>query len=280
MPEKKFELGDYVEVKDRIKLFYELYAGGRLVTERIEVLTAPDGTQRVLVQALAYRAVDDPLPGRGSSWLQIPGSTPYTRGSEVENAETSAWGRAIGALGILIDRSIATSNEIENKQDGDHKDANGIVQVRGQAPLGPEQTPEGGLIGTAIAQGNHDFNLRQTPTGWVLPFRVKNGSKSFIVRAENELAQALDTIKATVIDQRCTVWGHWEPQVIPPKGTKPQITYNVLVLERIATPDGILPAPAFDSKPEALPPPLFDDAALPEPPADVALVGERDTDAA
>ena len=118
MPDKKFELGDYVEVKDRIKLFYELYAGGRLVTRRVEMLTAPDGTQRVLVSALAYRSVDDPLPGVGSSWLQIPGLTPYTRGSEVENAETSAWGRAIGALGILIDKSIASAQEVENKQSG------------------------------------------------------------------------------------------------------------------------------------------------------------------
>jgi hypothetical protein len=172
------------------------------------------------------------------------------------------------------DGNKASGNQMLSRQDRGSVPT-GVVQVKGQAPLGPERTPEGGLIGTAIAQGNYDFNLRQTPTGWVLPFRVKNGTKSFIVRAENELAQALDMIKATVIDQRVTVWGHWEPQVIPAKGTKPQITYNVLVLERIATPDGILPAPAFDSRPEALPPPLFDDAALPEPPDDVSLPGER-----
>lgn len=116
------------------------------------------------------------------------------------------------------------------------------------------RTPEGGLIGTAIAQGNHDFNLRQTPDGFVLPFRVKNGSSSFIVRAENDLAQALDQIKARVIDERVSVWGRWSDETTPAKGTKPEIHYRILHLERIATPDGILPAPAFDS-PDALPAP-------------------------
>jgi hypothetical protein len=245
VPDKKFELGDYVEVKDRIKLFYELYAGGRLVTKSVKMLTAPDGTQRVLVKALAYRSVDDPLPGVGSSWLQIPGATPYTRGSEVENAETSAWGRAIGALGILIEKSIASSNEIENK--AGQTDAHPGV-VGGM----PDQTPEGGLIGTAIAQGTQDFNLRQTPDGFVLPFRVKNGSSSFIVVAENRLAEALDAIKATVIDNRVTVWGRWSDETTPAKGTKPTIHYRILHLDRIQTPDGMLPAT------EALPPPLFD----------------------
>jgi hypothetical protein len=131
----------------------------------------------------------------------------------------------------------------------------------------PEHTPEGGLIGTAIAQGNHDFNLRQTPEGWVLPFRVKNGSSSFIVRAENDLAQALDAIKATVIDQRVQVWGTWKPQTTPAKGTRPAVNYRILVLERIATPDGILPAPAWDN----------DEPPLEEPPDDVSLIAEAPT---
>ena len=126
----------------------------------------------------------------------------------------------------------------------------------------PDLTPDGGLIGTAIAQGNQDFNLRETPDGWVLPFRVRNGSSSFIVHAEDDLARSLDLIKATVIDKRVQVWGHWTPETTPAKGTKPEVHYRILHLERIATPDGILPAPATDT-------PLL------QPPDDVPLVGER-----
>lgn len=262
MSDKKFELGDYVEVKDRIKLFYELFGQGRLVTGEVRLTTEPDGVPRVMVQGLAYRTPDDPLPGVGWSWLQLPGSTPYTRGSEIENAETSAWGRAIGALGILIDRSIASAQEVNNKQGETPR--TGIVEVRGQAPVGPPaSTPEGGLVGVAIAQGTQDFELRQSPDGWTLPFRVKDGGKSFIVLAEGPIAQALGAIKETVLNERVTVWGHWTDETIPAKNGRPKVSYRVLHLERIATPDGILPAPAWDTEPpemtEAPSVPLFDD---------------------
>ena len=76
----------------------------------------PDGTPRVWVKALAYRSPDDAHPGVGWSWMVLPGSTPYTRGSELENTETSAWGRAIGALGIGIDKSIASGDEVKSKE--------------------------------------------------------------------------------------------------------------------------------------------------------------------
>jgi len=258
VPERKgFDLGDYVEVKDRIRIFYELFAQGRLVTTHVASELGPDGKPRVIVEAAAYRSPDDPLPGRGWSWMELPGTSNYTRGSELENTETSAWGRAIASLGILIDRSIASGQEVQNKQ----SDQPHVVTVGTQpVELSPTAVDDGGLIGTAIAQGNHDFNLRQTPSGWALPFRVKNGAKSFIVRAEDDLAQALYNIKETVIDQRVTVWGHWQDQTIPAKGTKPEIKYRVLVLTRIATPDGILPAPAWDTPPpeEAESVPLFD----------------------
>jgi hypothetical protein len=250
---KRFDLGDYVEVKDRIARLFEYFPQARIETS-YELTSAPDDKPKVICRAFVYRTPEYQRPsGHGTSWLYLPGTTPYTRGSEIENAETSAVGRAIGMLGILIDKSIASANEIENKRDDSPS-----------APAQPEKTPEGGLIGTAIAQGNHDFNLRQTPDGWALPFRVKNGSTSFIVRAENDLAQALDAIKATVIDQRVQVWGTWKPQTTPVKGTRPAVNYRILVLERIATPDGILPAPAWDN----------DEPPLEEPPDDLPLIGE------
>ena len=111
-----FSLGDYVEVKDRIRLFYEAHPDGRLVTASASMTLDPDGVVRVWCQALAYRTPDDPHPAVGWSYLTVPGSTPYTRGSEVENAETSAWGRAIGALGIGIDKAIASRQEVMGKQ--------------------------------------------------------------------------------------------------------------------------------------------------------------------
>jgi hypothetical protein len=255
MPDKKFELGDYVEVKDRIKLFYELFGQGRLVTGEVRLTNEPDGVPRVLVQAFAYRDPDDQLPGVGWSWLELPGKTPYTRGSEVENAETSAWGRAIASLGILVDRSIASAQEVENKREPmtpasvNAQERERLASYGENIPGKPESrdlpqfAPDGGLIGTVTTEGTKDGQLRETPNGWALPFKVKNGRKAYIVIAEDKMAQALATLWPTIVNQRVTVWGHWSEETIPAKGTKPEIRYKLLHLERIQTPDGLLPAP-------------------------------------
>lgn len=113
------ESGKYTEVKNRIQLFYAAYPTGALVTESVTYPDMGDGVPRVQVQAAAFRTPDDAHPGRGTSWLVVPGKTPYTNGSEVENAETSAWGRAIAAVGIAIDQGIASAQEIRSKHGGE-----------------------------------------------------------------------------------------------------------------------------------------------------------------
>lgn len=101
----------YVEVKDRIAAFIAEYPQGSLQSE----ITHLSDTL-VVVKAWAYRTPDDARPGMGHSSLAIPGKTNFTRDAEIENAETSAWGRAIAALGFEVKKSIATTNEIQNKQ--------------------------------------------------------------------------------------------------------------------------------------------------------------------
>lgn len=111
MADFKDRMADYVPVNERVESFKAAFPEGSLQSEIVE-LTA----SRVTVKALAYRTPDDPRPGIGHSSLEIPGSTPYTRGSEIENAETSAWGRAIAALGFEVKRGLASAEEVRNKQ--------------------------------------------------------------------------------------------------------------------------------------------------------------------
>ncbi|MFF4417009.1 hypothetical protein ACFYY8_31195 [Streptosporangium sp. NPDC001559] len=71
----------------------------------------------IVYTAAFYRTPDDNRPGIGIAWEPFPGTTPYTRNSELMNAETSAWGRAlIAALAADAKKSIASGLEVRNRE--------------------------------------------------------------------------------------------------------------------------------------------------------------------
>lgn len=118
---------DYVEVNERILEFRDKYPDGVL---QAEIVPCPfEGF--LAVKAYAYRTPDDPLPGTGMAWEPVPGKTNFTRDSELMNAETSAWGRALIAVGAAdAKRGIASANEVRNRSSSD-------------APSGAESSPAG-----------------------------------------------------------------------------------------------------------------------------------------
>ena len=111
-----YNMDGYVQVVDRIKLFYAKYPEGSL---QMGTPTFIDiGEQKwAMGRAYAYRTPTDERPGVGTAWEIVPGTTNFTRGSEIQNLETSAWGRAIGSLGIGIDASIATMDEVQHAKE-------------------------------------------------------------------------------------------------------------------------------------------------------------------
>src|SRR3954464_12630170 len=106
-----FNIDDYVTVAERIAQFYEAFPEGRLTTVDWEVKPDLGGKAFVWVHAKAYRTPDDPLPGDGIAWEPVPGPTQFTKDSELMNAQTAAWGRAIVALGFET-KKIASRNEV------------------------------------------------------------------------------------------------------------------------------------------------------------------------
>jgi hypothetical protein len=71
----------------------------------------------MVYSAAAYRTPDDQLPGVGWAYEPIPGPTNFTRDSELQNAETAAWGRAmVAALAVDTKKGIASSEEVRNRQ--------------------------------------------------------------------------------------------------------------------------------------------------------------------
>jgi hypothetical protein len=113
---------DYIDVATRIIEFREKYPTGSLQSWKdpyvIEV-KMPDGNIKsyMVYSAAAYRSPDDKLPGVGWAWEPIPGPTNFTRDSELQNAETAAWGRAmVAALAVDTKKGIASSEEVRNRQ--------------------------------------------------------------------------------------------------------------------------------------------------------------------
>ena len=108
-------MDNYVEVKDRIVQFYKAFPEGSLRCKEWTV-TEVAGQAYFVYVAQAFRTQDDQAPAEGIAWEPVPGTTNFTRGSEAQNCETSAWGRAIVALGISADKGIASANEVRNQQ--------------------------------------------------------------------------------------------------------------------------------------------------------------------
>lgn len=109
-------LDDYIDVAERIAAFTERYPEGTLQTLDWQV-TRIGEQQFIVYRAAAYRNPDDVRPGHGIAWEPFPGTTPYTRNSELMNAETAAWGRAIVACGLAANRKIASRQEVRARMD-------------------------------------------------------------------------------------------------------------------------------------------------------------------
>lgn len=108
-------MDDYVEVNERIEKFYKEHPEGSLRCKEWSVVEANGQTFFVYV-AQAFRTPHDEAPAEGIAWEPVPGKTNFTRDSESMNAETSAWGRAIAALGFETKRGIASANEVRSRQ--------------------------------------------------------------------------------------------------------------------------------------------------------------------
>ena len=108
---------DYIDVATRIVEFREKFPTGSLQQVKYEFVQVA-GKDWIVYTAAAFRTPEDIRPGVGTAWEPIPGPTSFTRDSEVQNAETAAWGRAIVAvLAADTRKGIASSEEVRNRQE-------------------------------------------------------------------------------------------------------------------------------------------------------------------
>ncbi len=101
---------EYVQVNDRIKAFRTMqeYAGWSLTSELKELT---DQSCTVLATIIDQ---DGKVRATGLA-REVVAKSPINKFAFVENCETSAWGRALGNLGIGIDSAICTAEELIQK---------------------------------------------------------------------------------------------------------------------------------------------------------------------
>lgn len=99
----------YIEVNERLKHFRENYKDWTLESE---IISLDNG---VCVIKAIVKNPDGIIKATGHAY-EKENSTFINKTSYIENCETSAWGRALGNLGIGIDTSIASAEEVLNAQ--------------------------------------------------------------------------------------------------------------------------------------------------------------------
>jgi hypothetical protein len=168
-----FDMKDYVDVAERVAEFSRRYPEGSLQSELKPQLDSDGMLVGWLCRAYAYRTPDDTRPGIGHAVEPVPGKTPYTRDSEAMNAETSAWGRAIVALGFPT-KKIASQQEVAARQEPASGSAGPAKRARkpeaekavsgpaaGTQEAGAPQTPSGTSPSSAVDRDNQDV-----PEAW------------------------------------------------------------------------------------------------------------------
>ena len=134
-----------------MRWFFDHFPEGSL---QAHVLVGPEAGQPfVVVQAFAHRHEGDHYPGQGLAYEPFPGTTPYTKGSELMNAETSAWGRALAAIGAPTKGHVASADEVR-----------GAETRRGQAVPSTTDQPEQQLEPQAEPlPEDHEHEWMQSP---------------------------------------------------------------------------------------------------------------------
>ena len=98
---------DYAPVAERIRLFYQAHPTGRLITR----LVASEGG-RIVFRAAAYRAAQDIRPAATGWASEREGDGDINAVACLENAETSAIGRALANLGFTASTLRPSAEEI------------------------------------------------------------------------------------------------------------------------------------------------------------------------
>ena len=109
MPKTDLQLpgNDYAPVADRIRLFYEAFPSGRIITKLVS-----RREREIVFRAEVYRGMTDSLPASTGWASEREGDGEVNTVACLENTETSAIGRALANLGFTASRQRPSAEEL------------------------------------------------------------------------------------------------------------------------------------------------------------------------
>ena len=189
------DMTNYVTVAERMTAAFERWPDMR-VQESLPVVREIDGQTVVEVTVMIYRTPDDPLPGIGSAWEPFPGTTPFTRGSEMMNASTSSIGRVLAAMGVGAHRSLASADEVQARQpDPLDPDAGPPVAVKRTKPSRtPAEAVQDAFPGAEVSEPKRS---RKGPTVKMVNYLKALAAKADVPVTQEQLND-FDACKAAI----------------------------------------------------------------------------------
>jgi hypothetical protein len=179
---------DYVEVNTRVKEFRtnDLYKGFRLVTEIIDLTNG--------VVTMKASVINDKGEVIATGHAQEKESSSYiNKTSFIENCETSAWGRALGNLGIGIDTSIASCEEVQNAIENQEK-AKTVVATKPQPTAKAKaKAPQTENVDMTILKGLQDCQTMDELKAYYQENYNKVGDKQAFVELKNARKSVLES---------------------------------------------------------------------------------------
>lgn len=175
---------DYVEVSTRLEHFRQHYPTHSLQSEIVSI-----STDEVVMVARVYDA-NGHIVATGHAH-EDKSSSKINKTSYVENCETSAWGRALGAFGIGLNGGVATADEVGMaiaKQDAEEPKVSALAkQVEAR-------------LNGAVA----DVTRYLRSTGWI------NGNDDIASLPDDKLRLILDRAESLIEKARASKVDHRE----------------------------------------------------------------------
>jgi hypothetical protein len=108
-----FDLSQYEDVDSRIHRFWEMNSNGRISTDIVyQGYTQEGQLKQVIVRARVWKDKTSGKPDAVDFAEELLGSSPVNRSSFIENAVTSAIGRALATLGMSKKGSRPSKTEM------------------------------------------------------------------------------------------------------------------------------------------------------------------------